>query len=43
MSEVLVGMDVSGDATRSNYNYLGIVVGIQERIMQIHDPVKHFP
>jgi len=43
MTEVLVGMDVSGDATRSNYNYLGIVVGIHNRIMQIHAPVKHFP
>lgn len=43
MSEVLVGMDVSGDATRSNYNYLGIVVGVHDRIMQIHDLVKHFP
>ena len=43
MSEILVGMDVSGDSDRSNYNYLGIVVGTHERIMQIHDPVKHFP
>lgn len=43
MTVVLVGMDVSGDAIRTNYNYLGIVVGIHDRIMKIHDPVKHFP
>ena len=43
MNKILFGMDVSGDATKSNYNYLGIVVGISERIIQIHNPVQHFP
>lgn len=34
-------MDVSGDATKSNYNYLGIVAGLSEQITQRHESVKH--
>lgn len=34
-NKILMGMDVSGDDTHSNYEYLGIVIGIHESVMSL--------
>ena len=40
---LLVGMDVSGDPDKSNYNYLGIVLGTPEGIVSLSRKIGPFP
>lgn len=43
MTEILIGMDISGDSNYSNYHYLGIVVGTHESVMNVHNSMKDYP
>lgn len=40
---LLVGMDVSGDEDRSNYEYLGIVIGTNESILSLSEKMGSYP
>lgn len=40
---LLVGMDVSGDPEKSNYNYLGVVMGTPEGIVSLSRKIGSFP
>ena len=41
MTNIDFGMDISGNPGTDQFYYLGVVVGIHDRLKYLHKPVKH--